>query len=124
MRASNVARYQVMIDDNFHYMEGDDRAACRAFATAEQAVDACRGLVDRSLMHEYEQGGVTAEALYGRYTDFGDDPFVVALDGAPEVKFSAWNYAKQRATELTAPGEEGLRQRQAVLDRQRRLSNR
>jgi hypothetical protein len=120
METSSVSPYKVMIDDNFHYMEGDERTASRTFATAEQALEACRSLVDRSLMHEYEQGGVTAESLYDRYTDFGDDPFVVALDGAPEVKFSAWSYAKQRAVELTAPGEEGLRQRRAVLDRQRR----
>jgi hypothetical protein len=124
MEASNVSPYRVMCDDNFHYMEGDERSAHGTFASAEEALDACRRLVDRSLMHEYAQGGVTAEALYDRYTDFGDDPFVVALDGAPDVKFSAWSHAKQRAAELTAPGEEGLRQRQAVLDRERRLSNR
>jgi hypothetical protein len=113
-----------MSDDNFHYMADDERSAHGTFATAEQALDACRRRVDQSLVHEYQQGGVTADALYDRYTDFGDDPFVVALDGAPNVKFSAWNYAKQRAAELTAPGEEGRWQRQAVLDRARRLSNR
>jgi hypothetical protein len=118
--ASDVSPYKVMSDDNFHYMEDDERSEWGTFSTAEQALDACRRLVDRSLRHQYEQGGVTAEALYDRYTDFGDDPFVVALDGAPHVKFSAWSYAKRRAAELTAPGEEGLRQRQAVLDRVRR----
>jgi hypothetical protein len=121
--ASAVSPYKVMSDDNFHYMENDKRLAHGIFATAEEALDTCRRLVDQSLMHQYQQGGVTAEALYDRYTDFGDDPFVVALDGAPGVKFSAWGYAKQRAVELTAPGEEGRRQRQAVLGRKRRLGN-
>jgi hypothetical protein len=119
-----VSPYRVMIDDNFHYLEDDERSTYGTVATAEQALDICRKLVDQSLMHQYQQGGVTAEALYDRYTDFGDDPFVVALDGAPDVKFSAWSYAKQRAAELTAPGEEGLRQREAVLDRPGRLRNR
>jgi hypothetical protein len=119
-----VSPYKVMTDDNFHYQEEDQRSRSGAFATAEEALDACRRLVDESLLHEYEQGGVTAEALYDRYIDFGDDPFVVALDGAPGVKFSAWTYARQRAAELTAPGEEGHRQRQAVLDRKRRPGGR
>jgi hypothetical protein len=114
-----VCPYRIMIDDNFHYMEEDKRSTGRIFATAEEAIDACRRLVDRSLLHEYEQGGVTAEALYDRYTDFGDDPFVVALGGVPKVEFSAWNYAKLRAAELTAPGEEGQRRRQSVLDWER-----
>ena len=119
-----MSPYRVMSDDNFHYAEKDERSTHGVFATAEQALEACRRLVDRSLMHEYVQGGVTAEALYDRYTDFGDDPFVVALDGAPRVNFSAWDYAKQRTAELTAPGEEGHRQRQAVLDRERRPGKR
>ena len=44
----------------------------------------------------------TADQLYERYTDFGKDPFVVALEGAPKVKFSAWTYAQQRAKDFTA----------------------
>jgi hypothetical protein len=117
-----VSPYRVMTDDNFHYQEADQRAHSGTFAAAEEALDACRRLVDESLLHEYEQGGVTADALYDRYMDFGDDPFVVALDGAPEVKFSA--YARQRAGELTAAGQAGHRQRQAVLDRKRRPGGR
>jgi hypothetical protein len=27
---------------------------------------------------------------------FGEDPFIVALDG-PEVQFSAWSYAKEQS---------------------------
>ena len=61
-----------------------------------------------------------ADQLYERYTDFGKDPFVVALEGAPRVKFSAWTYAQQRAQELAAPGQEGEQRRRAVLDRKRR----
>jgi hypothetical protein len=116
--------YKVMVDDNFHYMDEDKRSTGPAFATAEEALDACRRLVDRSLLHQYRQGGVTAEALYDRYTDFGDDPFVVALGGAPKLEFSAWTYTKQRAAELTAPGEEGQRRRQAIIDRERALRER
>jgi hypothetical protein len=111
-----MSPYKVMADDNFHYLEEDKRREGSVYATAEEALEACRTLVDLSLLDQYEQGGVTAETLYDRYTDFGDDPFVVALDGAPKVDFSAWNYARERAREFTASGAEGHSRRQAVLE--------
>ena len=40
---------------------------------------------------------MSAHALYDSYTRFGDDPFVVVLDGIDSFKFSAWNYAKERS---------------------------
>jgi hypothetical protein len=111
--------YKIMIDDNFHYMEEDKRLEYGIFPTADEALDVCRRLVDESLLAEYKNGQ-TADQLYERYTDFGKDPFVVALEGEPKVKFSAWTYAQQRAQELVAPGQEGEQRRRAVLDRKRR----
>ena len=72
------------------------------------------------MLEEYRDGA-TAEKLHDRYTSFGDEPFAVALDGAEKVEFSARNYARERAQELTASGQEGSRLRQTVLDRKRRL---
>jgi hypothetical protein len=115
-----VSPYKVMVDDNFHYMEDDERWEYGTFATADEALAACRRLVDGSLLEEYRDGA-TAEKLYDRYTSFGDEPFAVALDGAEKVEFSARNYARERAQELTASGQEGSRLRQTVLDRKRRL---
>jgi len=120
MEQATMCPYKLMIDDNFHYMDGDERSDHGTFSTAEEVLDACRRLVDESLLTEYKDGE-TAEELYERYTSFGDDPSVVALGGAPKVEFSAWNYARQRARELTAPGQEGLRCRQSVIERKRRL---
>jgi hypothetical protein len=76
-----MSPYKVMVDDNFHYMEEDERSEYATFATADEALDACRRLVDASLLTEYREGE-TADQLYQRYTDFGKDPFVVALEGA------------------------------------------
>ena len=113
--------YKIMIDDNFKYMDEDARTEHGTVATADEALDICRALVDMSLLERYEDGQ-TAEELYERYTDFGKDPFVVALDGAPKVTFSAWTYARRRAEELTAPGGAGTAQRhQAVHNHVRRL---
>jgi len=116
-----MSPYKVMVDDNFHYMDGDERCEFATFSTADEALDACRRLVDEALLAEYKDGE-TADQLFERYTSFGDDPFVVALQGAPKVEFSAWTYARQRAQELTAAGQEGSQHRQSVLDRKRRLN--
>jgi hypothetical protein len=92
-----MPRYKVMVDDNFHYQE-DDRREQGVYETLEQALAACRGIVDRSLEEEQRQRPeISAERLYDRYMSFGEDPFIVVLDGADEnAKFSAWSYAKER----------------------------
>ena len=62
----------------------------------EAVVLGCRGVVDRSLA-ELLRPGMTAEKLFDLYVTFGLDPFI------PGEPFSAWDYAKQRAAEMTAP---------------------
>ena len=88
--------YVVMVDDNYHYGDEDERYQAGVYATAEEAVARCKKIVDGSLE---ECSGDTADAIYKQYTSFGDDAFVVARD-APPVTFSAWDYAKQRCEEL------------------------
>src|SRR6202035_4062140 len=118
-RPGTMSPYKVMVDDNFHYMAEDERWEYGTFTTAEEALDACRRLVDEALMEEYRDGA-TAEQLFVRYTSFGDDPFIVALDDAEKVDFSASAYAEQRAAELTTPGPVSAERRRAVLDGKRR----
>jgi hypothetical protein len=115
-----MSRYKVVVDDNFHYMDEDERSEHGTFATAAEALDACRRRVDESLLPEFKDGD-TADELYERYASFGDDPFVVVLGDAPKVEFSAHIYARERAHELTAPEIEGSKRRQAVLDRKSAL---
>ena len=91
-----MPRYRVVTADNFHYMEDDRNAPASVYETYNAAVAACREIVDHSLAWHHKPG-MTAEQLYDTYTDFGDDPFIVALDGAPMgERFSAWTYAKER----------------------------
>jgi hypothetical protein len=97
-----MAGYKVLIDDNFHYMNEDYRGDGGEFATADEAIAACKRIVDECL--EPMLGpGTTAMALYEQYEGFGDDPFVVPVDpnDAP-VAFSAWGYAKERCEVLCA----------------------
>jgi len=91
--------FEVMVDDNFHYMDEDERWRLGAFSTLEEARQACIALVEECLS-DYYQAGMEAEELYSQYTMFGDDPFILG-PGEPG-KFSAWNYAKVRAFEICA----------------------
>ena len=93
--------YTVMVDDNFHYMEEDERWKLGAFTTLEEAISACRALVDRWLVENYKPGMTGAE-LYSLYVSFGDDPFI--LGAGAERCFSAWDYAKERAEALCRGG--------------------
>jgi hypothetical protein len=97
-----VAGYKVLIDDNFHYMDENERIEHGVFATADEAVAACKQIVDECL-EPMVQPGMTATALYEQYVNFGDDPFVMAIDlGDARVTFSAWEYAKERCEAIIA----------------------
>jgi hypothetical protein len=108
--------YKVVVDDNFHYMDEDERWDYGSFPSAEEALDACRKVVDESLLEEYREGA-SADELYDRYVSFGDEPFVVAAEGVAKVDFSARGYARARAQELAAPDPAGAQIRRSVLDR-------
>jgi hypothetical protein len=89
--------YVVFVDDNFHYMEEDERYRLGDYQTYAEAVQACQAIVDKFLAAEFKPG-MAAEQLYARYKDFGDDPFIVP-DGD---KFSSWDYARRRSVEVCA----------------------
>jgi hypothetical protein len=96
-----MARYVVLVDDNFHYQDESERYEHGVYDTAADALAACRSIVDKCLQHEY-QTSMTAEALYSQYVSFGNDPFIV-VDGEGEcVAFSAWDYAKECSEALCA----------------------
>jgi len=95
-----MLRYRVMVDDNYHYMDPDERYEQGIYDNVEDALAVCRRLVDFSLKEGY-QPGMTAEALFGYYRSFGDDPFIVAIEGSDDgAKFSAWDYARERCRSM------------------------
>lgn len=98
--------YRVLVDDNFHHMDEGERYTLGEFDSCEQAIAACRSIVDRFLIEQYRLG-VTAQELLDTYRGFGDDPFVVTTD--PLCSFSAWEYAQVRCVELCGRGtDDGL----------------
>src|SRR5580704_12659341 len=93
-----MPRYKVMIDDNFHYMDEDERHEHGTYDTREEALAVCRAIVETSVKAQLEPG-MSAEALFKRYQDFGDDPFILVIDGRDDAaKFSAWSYALELCT--------------------------
>jgi hypothetical protein len=93
--------YKVLIDDNFHYQDESERVTHGQFSTADQALAACRRIVDEFLASAHKPD-MSPAALYEQYTLFGDDPFIVPVDpnSAPAVSFDAWSYARKRCQEM------------------------
>lgn len=94
--------FEVMVDDNFHYMDESERYSAGKFATYEEALNLAKSIVDESLSSGYKRG-ISAGKLYELYTMFGEDPFIV--DNEPNSsnsypRFSAWEYAKERAQDI------------------------
>jgi hypothetical protein len=93
-----MPNYRVLINDNAHYMDESERADHGVFANADEAVAACKEIVDDELKTMWKSG-TTAKELYRLYVAFGPDPFIVPLNPSdPDVRFSAWTYAKGRNT--------------------------
>ncbi len=91
--------YTVYVDDNFHYMDEDERYKLGDFATLDEAIAACKGLVDEFLNDETSLDRPARER-YRQYTSFGPDPFIKTDDPAgKQPLFSAWNYAEKRCQE-------------------------
>lgn len=95
----NITTYQVLVDDNFDYMDASERYSAGSSSTAEEARDVARRIVDIFLSSSYLPG-MTEEALLQQYKSFGDDPFISPAD--PSCPFSAWKYAAERCKEICA----------------------
>lgn len=100
-----MPRYTVMVDDNFHYMDEDERYEHGSFASVDEALTACHDIVERSLQEHFEPG-MSAVKLYQFYLSFGEDPFIVAVE-AEKVDFSARDFAWIRAQSMCAPHAAG-----------------
>jgi hypothetical protein len=97
--------YRVYVDDNFYYMDEEERYELRrSFRDCKSAVAACQKIVDEFLAGSYKPG-MTPEELWEGYAHFGEDPWISTED--PECRgFSSWDYARARCTEI-CDGREG-----------------
>ena len=58
-----MSRCKVMVDDNFDYMDQDKRYVYGVFLTAEEAISACKHIVDSNLDH-FMPGMTASEHQY------------------------------------------------------------
>jgi hypothetical protein len=95
-------------------MDESERYEHGVFATAEEAIAACKRIVDEDLRNIHSHNpSVNEEKLYDLYVMFGEDPFVVPVDNSDDaVNFSAWDYARERCRALTSARKGDLRQPQ------------
>ncbi len=97
-----MPKYRVLINDNAHYMDESEQDDHGVFANADEAIAACKEIVDDDLNAMWKPG-MTAKELYKLYVAFGPDPFVVPLGPKePDVEFSAWTYAKEQCEHLVS----------------------
>jgi len=92
--------YRVNVDDNFHYMNENERWILGEYATYGEALAASRKMVE-DFFADPEQD-ITPTQAYEAYTMMGDDPWIEAFGGAsaPETRFSAWGYAREYSERL------------------------
>lgn len=93
-----------MVDDNFHFMDEDERWTAGNYGSLRGALDKCLQMVGQDLRKDY-RADTTATDLYESYTMMGDDPFIT---GPMKTVFSAWNYAKELAEFLAGKAEEAV----------------
>jgi hypothetical protein len=85
--------YEVFVDNNFHSFNEDERYFLGEFSTADQAIEACKEIVDKFLYSRYKPG-MKPEQLNNIYRLVGEDPFI--KHSGNELLFSAWDYANEK----------------------------
>ena len=87
-------KFTVYIEDNFHYMDPGERHLLGEFDTEEEAVAAAKQVVD-SFLEQPKHQNLPADKLFELFTTFGEEPWIT-----PGSSFSAWEYARQRCSEI------------------------
>ena len=97
--------FEVFVDDNYHYMDEDERYSGGEFDYYEEAIEYCIGKVDNFLRECYKPG-IKAEDLYDHYLHFGEDPFIrINNEADKEIveiikKYSSRDYAKKQSIDM------------------------
>ena len=92
-----MKKYTVYVDDNFHYMDESERHKFGEYETLEEAISACKKVVERSL-NEFWKPEMSEAELVTQFCFFGEDPWI---SGGNDVPFHAKEYAGEKAKQLT-----------------------
>jgi hypothetical protein len=69
------------------------------YDSAAQALLHAYRVLDDILARELK-AGMTADELYDRFMQFGEDVVIAAINGAPSLEFSGQKYVRRRCREL------------------------
>ena len=94
--AKGTNKFKVFVDDHFNYQNEEQRYEYGEYETIEEAVAACKKIVDRSLNNLLKSCAL--EELKDKYFSFGEDPFIEGGD------FSASAYAEEKIKSLSKVG--------------------
>ena len=89
----NKPPYKVWIDDNFQFMDEDERVFHGEFDTPTQAIVACQKILGANI-ESITENETDPDKAYESYVCFGDDPWIEG------VEFSASEYAKIKIKEV------------------------
>ncbi len=98
-----MARYSVVSIDNETIGRGGRSVDRGEFESAEAALGRAMQLVDTALL-EHFAGAASAHELMGRYMREGSE--VPMIYGEPRVTFSAYRYAREKATAMFTDPQE------------------
>lgn len=95
-KKNNVTpKYTVYVDDNFHFMDKDERYTAGVYDTEDEAIAVMKQIVDECILMAFNQDPkTTAEVLFTGYQMGGEDPWCTGAN------FSAWSYAKELCEKL------------------------
>jgi hypothetical protein len=95
-----MGKWTVYVDDNYHYMDDDERYVLGSFNSYDEALATCQKVIDEFLE---ANDAKSAQELFESYLSFGEDPWIKGPHPFPErPPFSAREYARQRCFELRA----------------------
>lgn len=94
-------KYKVYVDENSHSQDKSERYLKGNYNDCLTAVNVCKQIVDDFLKKAYA-ADKTESQLWREYTQWGEDPFIVAAEEEDRCSFSAWDYAKGRIKEIIA----------------------
>jgi hypothetical protein len=86
-------KYKVHVDDNFHYMDEGERYALGSYDSLEEAIEKCKEITISSIRDLWEEG-ISPDELCAQWSMFGEDPFIIGVDGP--VPFSARKFVSAK----------------------------
>jgi hypothetical protein len=90
---SSPVVYEVYVDDNANFMDDDERYLFGEYVSEEEAVEACK-LIINQFFNDSLKSGVPTDELYDYWCSFAESPFIKG------GQFSASIFAKEKMREL------------------------